>query len=245
MDNEYKMLVDKPLFGAQLNLAHPLVKGLVGCWIFNDMSGIQLTDYSPYKNHGILTGWSSPVPRPTNGQPFGAVDTVVTMSASNMLNGLGTTGDYTMMVEAWFNPFSLGENNAERVFNKGGNLEIYIQATNKAGFSTKTGTVTKNAVSADNSIPFNTLNCVFGIKTPTDIRIITNGTSVTGSAVTAAIDDHSASVLRLGDLVSSNRCFDGKIYIVRAWNLLQNNYVDVCKELYRNPYSPMGIPMFI
>lgn len=44
----------KPPLGTQLNPAHPLSDGLVGCWVMNEGSGLYLHDYSGYGRHGIF-----------------------------------------------------------------------------------------------------------------------------------------------------------------------------------------------
>lgn len=48
----------KPLPGAQINPAHPLSRGLVGCWLFNEGSGSRANDISGNGNHGTLTNMS-------------------------------------------------------------------------------------------------------------------------------------------------------------------------------------------
>ena len=44
----------KPFLGQQINWAHPLARGLVGCWIMNEGSGDKLFDLSGNANHGIF-----------------------------------------------------------------------------------------------------------------------------------------------------------------------------------------------
>lgn len=46
------MLITKPKRGIRLNVLHPLSKGLVGCWLFNEGSGQKYYDLSLYGNHG-------------------------------------------------------------------------------------------------------------------------------------------------------------------------------------------------
>lgn len=51
----------KPPRGTLLNHSHPLNRGLVGCWLHNEMSGTSSFDLSGNQNHGILTNgpvWS-------------------------------------------------------------------------------------------------------------------------------------------------------------------------------------------
>lgn len=49
----------KPLPGAQINPAHPLSRGLVGCWLFNEGAGSVAHDISGHGNHGTLTNMST------------------------------------------------------------------------------------------------------------------------------------------------------------------------------------------
>lgn len=52
--------VIKPPFGARLKLDHPLARGLVGCWLFNEGSGDKAYDYSGQGNHGTLANMNDP-----------------------------------------------------------------------------------------------------------------------------------------------------------------------------------------
>lgn len=54
------MPVIKPIRGIQLNKSHPLARGLVGCWLFNEGSGTKCFDVSGFGNHGTresATSW--------------------------------------------------------------------------------------------------------------------------------------------------------------------------------------------
>ena len=44
----------KPARGTQINRAHPLAKGLAGCWLFNEGSGLKVFDLSGNGNSGTL-----------------------------------------------------------------------------------------------------------------------------------------------------------------------------------------------
>ena len=48
-------MIIKPGRGIQLNRAHPLARGLVGCWLFNEGTGNKVFDLSLNGNHGTLT----------------------------------------------------------------------------------------------------------------------------------------------------------------------------------------------
>lgn len=48
------MIHQKPFRGTQLNRMHPLAKGLVGCWLFNELTGETIFDSSGNGNNGTL-----------------------------------------------------------------------------------------------------------------------------------------------------------------------------------------------
>lgn len=48
------ILHQKPLLGRPINKAHPLARGLVGCWLLNEGSGLKVFDLSGYGNDGTL-----------------------------------------------------------------------------------------------------------------------------------------------------------------------------------------------
>ena len=43
------ILHQKPMLGKQINWAHPLAKGLVGCWLFNEGSGSRVYDIASHR----------------------------------------------------------------------------------------------------------------------------------------------------------------------------------------------------
>jgi hypothetical protein len=50
------MPLSKPLRGIQLNKSHPLVRGLIACWLMNEGRGSKVFDSSGYRNTGTLSG---------------------------------------------------------------------------------------------------------------------------------------------------------------------------------------------
>ena len=52
--------LQKPPLGVQLKWGHPLTKGLVGCWLFNEGGGDKAYDLSGYGNHGTLKNMAFP-----------------------------------------------------------------------------------------------------------------------------------------------------------------------------------------
>jgi hypothetical protein len=47
-------MIQKPIRGMQLNRTHPLSRGLVACYIFNEVTGETVFDLSGYGNNGTL-----------------------------------------------------------------------------------------------------------------------------------------------------------------------------------------------
>lgn len=45
---------NKPVLGLPIDFVHPLSRGLVGCWLFNEGSGGKVFDLSGYGNNGTL-----------------------------------------------------------------------------------------------------------------------------------------------------------------------------------------------
>jgi hypothetical protein len=79
------MFHQKPLLGQPINGEHPLSKGLVGCWVFNEGSGDKVNDLSGNENHGTLN--NSPVWVPGGLYFDGGNDRHVAVPSSPSLEG--------------------------------------------------------------------------------------------------------------------------------------------------------------
>lgn len=110
----------KPKPGAQIDLAHPLSRGLVGCWLFNEGAGSQVNDISGRGNHSTLknmapnvqgSGWGGSTHG--GGLHFDGGDDYVNVPHNPTLN-FGT-GDFT--ISLWLNPSSW--TSGDIIFNKG------------------------------------------------------------------------------------------------------------------------------
>jgi hypothetical protein len=53
----------KPIRGTLVKTSHPLVRGLVGCWLLGEGTGQTVADLGPYRQHGSYCG-SSPLWKP-------------------------------------------------------------------------------------------------------------------------------------------------------------------------------------
>jgi len=91
----------KPPLGAMLGRSHPLARGLVGCWLFNEGAGVKAYDLSGNGNKGTLTGFDG---TPTSGWNAAAVafdgsnDKII--APINPLYGAGT---FTIRVKVKIN----------------------------------------------------------------------------------------------------------------------------------------------
>lgn len=99
--------LQKPPLGSQVNWGHPLARGLVGCWLMNEGSGVWVQDYSGNGNHGTCinmspqsntSGWN---PGPHGGALVfdGSNDYINCGSGSSLNFG---TNDFSVF--AWINP---------------------------------------------------------------------------------------------------------------------------------------------
>ena len=55
VDNS-QFFVGRPTFPAQLDMSHPLTRGLVRCWVLNEDAGMRAWDSSPYMGYGTVAG---------------------------------------------------------------------------------------------------------------------------------------------------------------------------------------------
>jgi hypothetical protein len=91
----------KPPIGTKLNHGHPLAKRLAGCWLFNEMSGNKVFDYSGQNNHGTITGVAAETA--TSGWNAGPQGNVMAFDGSNDCVVLASTisAAYEMTYIAW------------------------------------------------------------------------------------------------------------------------------------------------
>lgn len=90
------MMNQKPFRGTQINKTHPLAKGLVGAWIFNELTGEKVFDLSGNGNNGTITGasWVS------DGLSFDGVDDYVGCGQKPEYNPANFTVIYSMRQKA-------------------------------------------------------------------------------------------------------------------------------------------------
>lgn len=124
----------KPPPGAQLNLDHPLARGLAGAWLLNEGSGKNAHDYSGQWNEGTLTNISDP-PTSTSGWGSGPHGGALIFDASDDYVDVPDTANRfafpntTFTVAAWTKAATGGVFAAK----DGGGLGVGWQINNSAG----------------------------------------------------------------------------------------------------------------
>ena len=231
----------KPPPGVQINRLHPLASGLVGCWLFNEGSGLKVNDLSGNNNHGTLTnfepfsstsGWSGSS-RGTTLQFDGTDDLVdcgnneslnivksITIESLIFLKGFGETGFGRIIDKqhATSNSYSL----------------LVISGNATIGFVSGASSATSLAGSM-------TLN-----------KLIHSVISYNGSDVKFYIDGilnrtvnfttnppSSTNKFYIGNNLATSASFNGFIYKISIWNHSLSE-IEI-KKLYINPYSMFGL----
>jgi hypothetical protein len=90
----------KPPLGAKINWAHPLAKGIVGCWLFNEGMGDKVYDLSGNGNTGTLTGFSHPATVTSGWNPgkFGKMINFDGTSNKIVFNNITLINDFTFNI---------------------------------------------------------------------------------------------------------------------------------------------------
>lgn len=222
---------NKPLPGAQLDCAHPLARGLVGCWLMNE-GGWRCHDLSPYKNHGALVGFGSPPRRSSLGLQFDGVDDYVQVPYAASLDNFSE-----MTVETWIYPTAGGDGNFRNFVEKNwagvGGFVVYINDVNLNLYF-----VIRDSVSQKGSnflLPsLNNLYHVVGTfkkNTTNGIKIYVNSSVALGANTL----DENLVVNSVVKISNSTTDFKGTIGSVLIWNRALP--AQEVKERFYNPYD--------
>lgn len=218
----------KPLFGAQLNLAHPLAQGLVGCWLMNEGSGKIVNDYSGQGNHGTCVGMNDP-PIATSGWnagphggalTFDGVDDRVNILDSPVINIQGK-----MTISAWIYCVGGMAGTAyyniaakESIYSNGFGLEIYGRYK-RFEFWTRKGAALRIAIwPFGQTLPSSWLNIV-GVNNGINNLIYVNNVSGTpDTGIASATSSYPLVIGYCGRPQSADSYFNGLISSVMIWN---------------------------
>lgn len=234
----------KPPVGAQLIPGHPLVKDLVGAWLFNEGSGLNAFDLSNNENHGALNGGVSWKPK---GLDFNGTDGYINCGSNPSLDNLTA---FTYVV--WIYPESMGEGSYGRILHKFSSADAYtifllddVTVANGINGLIKAPTA-GNSVSAANAIILNTWQQVVMSYNDTGdrkIRLYVNGVEVsynTQTATSGTRGDDSDGSEYIGSSGTA-RWFNGMFNDARIYNRVLN--VSEIKQLYYDPYCMFAQPM--
>ena len=239
-----QILYNRPLPGARLNTAHPLARGLVGCWLLNENGGLRAMDLSPYGNHGLLVGFASPPPRPFNGLYLDGLDDYVDVPDALAYTHFANK-QTSITIETWVKPSSLtGRRMAAAV----GEWQTWLEFNNsEAGkwdfIVTNLAGASYDVISTSNVLLEQWVHVV-GTYDQADVKIYINGSLEQSENI-------GAQTLRdLGDAsaIGANGTadiafFPGLIGEVHVYNRALT--AEEIKACYLSPYQPYGIPMFL
>ncbi len=230
----------KPVLGSQIQLGHPLARGLVGLWLMNEGSGNVVQDLSGNGNTGTATSGVS-----WTGGPFGsvlnfpgAVDYVEIADSPILRPG---TGDYTIGV--WLEvPFS-GDTWAG-IYSKG----MYTSAVANTWGLLREGTSTTRVAYQQATDGGGAFGCNISSGVMADgwrfilARRIGTTTQLYVDAILIAQDTSAgdnlsitSSVAIASDTVVRKICFDGNISHAFQYNRALS--VSEIALLYQNPFA--------
>ena len=250
-----KGYLTKPNPGVMINPLHPLSKGLVGYWLFNEGTGSKVYDISGHGNHGTLknmapnvqnSGWTGN--KFGGGLKFDGSNDYVLISRNSLIDVVSNS---KITLSAWIYPLSDGEGDSGRIFGKSvfsttdgyffcvnaessGEVEIYGRVYH-ATTNAQTNGTSKLAINQWHHVAmvYNELN-------DNKVKLYVNGVLDAGAqqAGSGAIGDDSDRDLHIGEAVDLNRAFDGSIDEVRIYNRALS--IAEIKILYHNPFCNLS-----
>lgn len=261
---------NKPILGTQLDLAHPVNKGLEGCWIMNESSGSLVQDLTPNKNHGKFvdgTVWAGG--RWGSALRLDGTNDIVQISSGSIPPNLKMgTGNIT--VSLWITGTTAKQSVTGRIFSVGTNAKRYSTYLDNA--SGNCAFVIDDAVTKSEAAftypTVRALHHVVGVRDRNADKIIVyldgvEQISVDDNTNNSIDEDTGANIGRLEDRASS--FFNGLIHEVRVWrrafqaeeiqNLYNNRFqgfqplidpavfMDIAVAAGANPHGPLGHPL--
>lgn len=233
----------KPAFGTRLDPAHPLSMGLAGCWLLNDggnYSGMKsVTDSSPNKNHGTLTGFT--YPSTTMGPKPGRMGPGVLNASGTYVNvphspSLSITDKISIM--CWFTMYANNSNSG--LLYKGGLVAdqgvyafgFFQGVANKMSFRLNSLAFGMNS---GTTLPLNQLICAVAVYDRLNGYIYINGKQDTKStSYTTAISTNTNMVV-LGAYYQSPFAFVGQMETSMVWNRALRP--EEVRSLYASPFQ--------
>jgi len=220
----------KPTRGIRLNKSHPLARGLVGCWLFNEGSGGQVFDLSGNRNDGSLvsTTW---VP----GKFGSAINFPGSTDYINIADN-PTLDTNKMTICALFNKASIGNSLggivSKRVSGSDDAFQLYVDSSNKLQFAIWIGDVNKYTTSISTvSAGQDYFAC--GVYDGSNVSIYLDGKYENQTAASGTVDI-TVDPVRIGWTYSDTYSFSGIIDYVMIFNrALTPSEIAL---LYREPF---------
>ncbi len=231
-----QILTNRPLPGARLNMAHPLAKGLVGCWLLNEQ-GNKANDLSPYQNHGTLVGFASPTQRPFNGLPLNGVNQYIQGVTNSRYIFGNNKHSYivwaSLAVEPIASNYLIATGNGNTGEQSG--FAIGVGSTLMcSGYTsplvTTTYTVNKVTDIHQYGLAYNKTKALF----------YDNGRMVESKAI--ALNSTIGNLI-IGGNAAAGTPIKGKIYMVLVYN--RQLLADEFQANFISPYAPFSTEMFI
>ncbi len=231
----------KPTRGICLNRSHPLSRGLVGFWLFNEGSGGQVFDLSGYGNTGTLTGLATV----TNGKFGSGIDfDGVTGSGYVSIPNPGAILDGKhLTIVCWLN-WNKDNDTYPRIIDRvhDGQFAFYFaDGNNKLSYALATagGTIGRQASGSPPVTQNQWMQCVLTYD-GSDARVYLDGIlkETYGTGISGGLNA-SVSAMRIGERADgSGRLFDGQIDHVMIWN--RALFASEVALLHREPFCMFG-----
>jgi len=239
------MQTNKPLRGTQLDKSHPLNRGLVGFWLFNEGDGKKAQDLSGNDNHGTLKNMAFP-PTPTSGWNAGRKGVGLSFDGSNDYVDCGNDESLNITdaitIETWVKPATSQADYAGIVCKPSPNEKWgLLRDATKWRFRVDVGgqphLVYDDVLS--NSYDGNTWVHFVGTYDGETLLFFKDGKQTDSNTTPSGnIDDATANPLHIGN-VSAYK-YNGQIDEVRIYNRALS--ADEIKQLYLYPYAGFQQP---
>jgi len=222
----------KSPLGTPINFAHPLAKGLVGCWLMNEGSGNKIYDLSGNGNDGTFVNHTAWVPGRTGpALTFDGVDDHVVVPNKASLNPISA-----LTISVWVNQKATSVGQSANISNIAG------KTSSSYGYELRlTSDVLYFLIEQGGWIGLsgNTLNLnqwyhIVGTYDKSNMKLFVDGGLVNSLAESADIRVDTGSFY-VGSRTASARYFNGLIDDVRIYNRALSE--QEVQQLYLNPYA--------
>lgn len=237
-----KGYLSKPPPGIQLNRNHPLAQRLVGCWLFNEGSGLRANDLTGNNNTGVLSSFE-PFSS-TSGWTGGNTGTALMFDGLNNYVDCGNnpplniTSDLTL--EVWVSPSS---SQAAASIISGGttdaNKPYEVRLINLALSFILGDGASDISITSLNTIPIDSFSQLLCTVSGTTMDIYINGVFNDFEFFVGTRQTLVEFIIGRFRNTDNIRCFNGKISLVRAWNRALNP--TEIQNLYAQPYSMFNL----